>query len=396
MAPDMCSEAQTGGTERAVNRSAGGGIRVSIMSPFFPNYRNALFRRLSTSQRYSFLFIGSPTRHTSNGVPGLEHTHLSNFIHLRSLALPGGLVWQTGAVAHALNTESLVIVLTGDIHHLSSWLAAIVARARGRKVVFWTHGWIKLESHVRSFVRNRFYRLASDLFLYGSYAATRGGSYGFRAERMHIIWNSMGAPIMHRSSLESYNHSRTTHQRWIVISRLIPARQIASVIRGVSELRDSGRHVRLTIVGDGPSRDSLEREARQAKVDVEFLGAVHDLARTGELLRQSDLCVSPGNVGLAAVHALSSGCPVSTHDDPTRQMPEAEAVIDGLTGVRFPYGDVTEMVERSWRFVASTSPDQVAQACHREVMARWTPEAQADAIEKALDKIVTRSRSRNR
>ena len=45
--------------------------------------------------------------------------------------------------------------------------------------------------------------------------------------------------------------------------------------------------------------------------------------------------VSPGNTGLNAVHALSYGTPVATHNNFNKQMPEAAVVEDQITGFLF-------------------------------------------------------------
>ena len=43
------------------------------------------------------------------------------------------------------------------------------------------------------------------------------------------------------------------------------------------------------------------------------------------------MCVSPGNVGLTAIHSLTYGTPVLTHDNFNFQMPEAEAIEENIS-----------------------------------------------------------------
>ena len=61
-------------------------------------------------------------------------------------------------------------------------------------------------------------------------------------------------------------------------------------------------------------------------------GETFDEAEISKLLNHADLCVSPGNVGLTAMHALAYGVPVATHNDFKNQMPEFEAITPGKTG----------------------------------------------------------------
>ena len=42
--------------------------------------------------------------------------------------------------------------------------------------------------------------------------------------------------------------------------------------------------------------------------------------------------VSPGNVGLTAIHSLSYGTPVLTHNNFNNQMPEVESIQPGFNG----------------------------------------------------------------
>jgi glycosyltransferase involved in cell wall biosynthesis len=198
---------------------------------------------------------------------------------------------------------------------------------------------------------------------------------------MSVIYNSMGA------SLEKGGRSSQRNaggQSWIVITRLISERRIADVFHAATFLRDMGRHVSLTVVGEGPQRRELEDLAHRLRLSVDFRGQIISHGKTAELLSGADILVSPGHVGLAAIHAMSNGCPVATHGDRFDQMPEAEAVIDGRTGVVFAKGNIEEMATRIWDFVANSSPAEVADACLREVIDRWTPMNQAKCFENAV------------
>lgn len=359
-------------------------IRVSIVSPFFPHYRDELFSHLDKVGRHSYTFVGDTRRFSDNGVPGFDSNRVSRFVRTSAHPLPAGAVWQEGVVRHALVSCDDAFVFTGDPRHIATWVAALILRARKKRVLFWTHGWSRRDRwHVR-FVRNSFYKLASGLLLYGSHAEAIGRTFGFDPTNLHVIRNSMGA----RTSLPVLDDApgrRSRTQRWIVITRLIPSRRIDVVIRGVAELQAEGKRVDLTIVGDGECRESLEALSRDFDVRATFLGAIYDPKVTEHLLSESDIYLSPGHVGLGAIHALSAGVPVSTHDNPERQMPEAESVRDGITGVRFPVDDLHAMIHRTWSFVAGTDRMEVAQACHQEVLARWSTNRHADAIEEALD-----------
>ena len=61
----------------------------------------------------------------------------------------------------------------------------------------------------------------------------------------------------------------------------------------------------------------------------------YDENEIGDLIYNADLCVSPGNVGLTAIHTLTYGTPVLSHANFPNQMPEFEAIDKDFTSFLF-------------------------------------------------------------
>lgn len=79
----------------------------------------------------------------------------------------------------------------------------------------------------------------------------------------------------------------------------------------VAALRNSGVDARLLMVGDGPLRPRLERQA--ARLPVDFTGFVDNRETVAALLATADVALAPGpheTFGLAALEALACGTPV--------------------------------------------------------------------------------------
>ncbi len=78
----------------------------------------------------------------------------------------------------------------------------------------------------------------------------------------------------------------------------------------VAALRDSGVDARLVIVGEGPMRARLERQA--ARLPVDFTGYIGCRGRVATILATADVALAPGpheTFGLAALEALACGTP---------------------------------------------------------------------------------------
>ncbi len=113
------------------------------------------------------------------------------------------------------------------------------------------------------------------------------------------------------------------------------------LLEAINSINEETPKINLIIIGDGPERKDLEIKGISGIENqwLHFTGACYDEEEIGKYLSKSDLCVSPGNVGLTAVHSLSFGTPVCTHDNMSNQMPEAGAIQDGYNGFFFREND---------------------------------------------------------
>ena len=81
-------------------------------------------------------------------------------------------------------------------------------------------------------------------------------------------------------------------------------------IDAVAALCDAGVEARLIVVGDGPLRARLQRQA--ARLPIDFTGFISDRHSVAELLASADVALAPGpheTFGLAALESLACGTP---------------------------------------------------------------------------------------
>jgi alpha-1,6-mannosyltransferase len=121
--------------------------------------------------------------------------------------------------------------------------------------------------------------------------------------------------------LEQFHPSRRCAQvrsRWaqpgqtllVHCGRLSVEKHAHRSIDAIAALQDSGIDARLVIVGEGPMRARLERQA--ARLPVDFTGFVGCRDTVASILASADVALSPGpheTFGLAALEALACGTP---------------------------------------------------------------------------------------
>ncbi|MCD8208612.1 MAG: glycosyltransferase family 4 protein, partial [Bacteroidales bacterium] len=149
-------------------------------------------------------------------------------------------------------------------------------------------------------------------------------------------------------------------------------------------------------------------EALAGNLPVWFYGECYDEKKLAELFYNADLCVSPGNVGLVAIHAMQYGLPVVSHDNFETQMPEYETIVEGKTGALFKEGDVDDLcrVVKNWldghsALMPFKHPsketrekfeddrvrlrEETRNACYKVISEHWTAEEQLKVLKSVLD-----------
>jgi glycosyltransferase involved in cell wall biosynthesis len=153
----------------------------------------------------------------------------------------------------------------------------------------------------------------------------------------------------------------------------------------MSVLRKEGFETSLLLVGDGPEREYLKQMAKDMCLLVHFYGPCYDEDRLAELIMSANLTVAPGKVGLTAMHSLVYGTPVVTHNDPSQQMPEWEAIIAGQMGDFFKHGDVEDLARTIHKWCARPWPDKnVRTACMDVIDRFYNPQFQHRVINRAV------------
>jgi glycosyltransferase involved in cell wall biosynthesis len=140
--------------------------------------------------------------------------------------------------------------------------------------------------------------------------------------------------------------------RILFVGRLVEKKGVPNLFEALRGLDPAA--FTLHVVGDGPLRDALERDA--AGMPVTFLGALHrsELAReyaAASVVVFPSVPASSGDqdgLPVALLEALAAGRPVIASDLPGLR----DAVVDGRSGLLFPAGDSASLLTSLRRIIA--------------------------------------------
>lgn len=347
--------------------------KVLILTNIAPNYRKSLWFKLLQNNSFNCSFAYGEI--SSSGIPQISQDVIRKISKSKQLQSVKNvllnkkvLFWQSGALRIALKGDYSVIVFLGECYCLSTWLSAIICRLRGVRVVFWGHGIYGNESKLKLILRKTFYRLAHQHLLYERRAKKLMVKLGFKAEDLYVVFNSLDYD-RHKELRRQYRclTKREVYSFFknpalptlVFIGRLTMSKKLEMLLSSANGINSEKAAINLLFIGDGSEREKLEKLGHEGVTEkwLHFVGACYSEEEIGRYLMVSDLCVSPGNVGLTAIHSLSFGVPVCTHGNLNNQMPEAEAIVDGYNGFYFKENDVNDLMEgiKKW---FSTNPDR--------------------------------------
>ena len=246
----------------------------------------------------------------------------------------------------------------------------------------------------KKLMKKVYFGLADGTFLYGNYAKELMIKEGFDANKLFVIHNSLNyeQQLEFRNELSPsniyYEHFGNNHPILLFVGRLTKVKRIDLLFESLSLLKRQNKEFNVVLIGSGSEEVYLKRLSLKLGMadSVWFYGACYDEKTNAELIYNADLCVSPGNVGLTAIHTLMFGTPVVTHNDFTMQMPEFESIKDQVTGAFFEYNNAQSLAEciDKWFECNSAKRDVVRKECFEEIDNQWNPNFQMNVLKQYL------------
>lgn len=365
--------------------------KLCLVFNIAPHYRESIYKLIEQTYSCDWYF-------------GFNNTNIKTLdtsIFQRVNILPNKSILSTRltrrlGLSNLINNKNYkTFLITGETYNLSVWWFLIKSKLfyRHKKVYLWTHGWYGKESVFTKILKKIYFKFADGIFLYSNYAYELMQKEGIDKDKLFVIHNSLQyeAHLSIRETLKPTNiyrnHFSNENKNIIFIGRLTSVKHLDYVIDSLYLLKKKGYNYNLIFVGDGPEKEHLMEVAKKYDLlsQIWFYGACYDDNINAELIFNADLCVSPGNVGLTAIHTMTFGTPVLSHNNFPYQMPEFETIKENMTGGFFKENDVDSISDAivQW-FATHEDREKVRQNCYKEIEESWTPQYQLNILKKHL------------
>ena len=367
-------------------------MKVIFVFPYAPSYREPIYKLLDDNMDCEFHF--SPSTYIKMRYMDYSVLKKCEF-DIEEKVIHGDWIYFKGVNKIDLSSAT-DLILPGTIRNLSVWLLLLKVRLFYPKIktFLWTHGAYGRESGLQYLVKRIFFKLATHLLLYGNYAKEIILKHHLASSRkVVLVYNSLDYDkqvVLRDKPIDNKvkEHFANDYKTIIFVGRLTSEKKLTMLLQAISILENSkGEYYNCILVGEGKEYDGLAQMARDLHIHsrVWLYGACFDDVELSSLLRYSDLCVSPGNVGLTAIHALMYGVPVITHSDFRFQGPEFEAIISGVTGDFFEKDSVESLADciSKW-FLKNRNTEEVKRKCYHIVDTYYNPHVQLEILKDVL------------
>lgn len=316
-----------------------------VVQRVLPPYRLPFFQRLAASDNVR-LTVAYGREAPHSGLESILAPAGVNARHVRNFYLAGKdmLVYQRGVPDLLRRGSCDVVVAEFNPRILSNLVALFRARRLGIPFLWWGQGLSPRPGGVAPRLRARLAGRAQAVILYDKERADRLAALGVPREKLFVAWNTIDTEEIERLRAP---YDPAARNRVLFVGRLAPEKKVPLLLRAFAEARPSlPAGTRLAIVGDGPDSARIREmvDALGLGGTVELPGALYGQESLAPWFNSAWLSVSPGAIGLAAIHSLAYGVPLLVADGEAHG-PEVTALEEETNALFFPSGDLHALAD---------------------------------------------------
>jgi glycosyltransferase involved in cell wall biosynthesis len=358
---------------------------------FAPHYRLEIYKLMEDELDCHFYFGDR----TYQGIKKIKYENLKRPPkELRFVRLFGKFYYLIGG-SRLKNGNYDTFIITAQPYDISSWILLLRNFILNKRTYIWNHGMYGGENYVQRKIKILQSHLATGYFLYGHRAKDIMSKYGIPKKKLHVIYNSLehSKAIKLRKTLRNSmiysNYFGNQNPNIIFIGRITKVKKLGLVIEAMKLLEETHDfHFNFIIVGAGEEQSVLEKMSNDMGLvkRIWFYGPCYDEEIISELIFNADITVSPGNIGLTAIHSFSYGTPCITHDSFKNQMPEFEAIQTEKTGLFFKQDDIMSLASSILQWIKKhpSKTNAIIENCYEVIDKKYNPHAQIELMKSVL------------
>ena len=362
--------------------------KICCIFNYAPHYRYPIYKLMDSELNCDFYFGDK----VNSQIKKLDYNNLKGFkkeLKNKSI-LQTSFSWQTSAWLLIFKKYKFYII-TGEPFYISNWILIILGNILGKKVIPWSHG-IKGDNTNMAWFEHLFFKLCPLILLYGNHSRNVMIKKGFNPKKLICIYNSLDHELQLKvreklkpSSIYT-DFFKNNNPTLIYIGRLQNSKKLEILVECINQLNESGNYCNLVFIGKDLGDNKVFETVKNLDIldRVWFYGPCYNEEEIGELIYNAQVCVSPGPVGLTALHSLTYGTPVISNNNLNTQMPEYEVIKPKMTGNFFEEGNQLDLIDKIkfWINIDSSKRVEIRENCYNIIDEDWNPKSQINTLKK--------------
>jgi len=367
---------------REESRFAG---RVGLQQRVLPAYRAAFIDRLAGLCDGGLSLIAGAPR-PAEAILTTGQLTIAEFVPVKNIHLFTGIAYlclQRGLLAWLRRWDPDALILEANPRYMLNPVARRWMQRKGAPVIGWGLGAPPVRAgyaFVQRAIRRRFLNQFDALIAYSTRGAAEYQAQGVPQSRIFVAPNAVTprpGPPPQRDDFSG------RPPRLLFVGRLQARKRVDLLLHACRDLQPRPE---VWVIGDGPERKSLERQAARDFPEAHFAGTLQGDALREQYAR-ADLLVLPGTGGLAVQEGMAYGLPVVVAEGDGTQ----EDLVQPENGWLIPPGD-GQALQTALR-QALSNPQRLLKmgaASHRSVVDRFNTGVLADVFVQVLNQVTGR------
>jgi glycosyltransferase involved in cell wall biosynthesis len=254
-------------------------------------------------------------------------------------------------------------IISGSYKYLDYWVLILLSKITKKKVYAWAHGIKGNEAKTDKKLKLLFYKNCSKVLLYGERSKQMMIELGMEPSKLVCIYNSLNVGEQEKFPIGKDNcslyqeHFKNDLPVIVYTGRIQKSKKLEQLVEALKKINKDKNKCNLVFVGKDLGENQVKALTKKYNLSnqVWFYGPCYDEQVLSKLISCASVCVSPGPIGLTAIHVASYGVPIITNDDFNSQMPEFEIIKPGVNGDFFRLGDNDDMIAKIFDWINADS-----------------------------------------
>lgn len=325
--------------------------KICCIFNYAPHYRSTIYELMDKELQCEFYFGDK----VDGKIAELDVNRLNGFKKKlkRLVVSKWNFFWLSGSLKPIFDNYEHYII-SGSYKYLDYWVLIMLSKITKKKVYAWAHGIKGNENKIDKKLKLLFYRNCTKVLLYGERSRQIMIEHGIDPTKLVCIYNSLNLSAQEDFSNVKDNctiykdHFGNDYPVIVYTGRIQQSKKLEQLVLALKKINKAENKCNLVFVGKdlGDNQVKVLTEEYGLSDHVWFYGPCYDEQILSKLISCASVCVSPGPIGLTAIHVATYGIPIITNDDFNSQMPEFEIIKPGVNGDFFRLGDNDDMVDK--------------------------------------------------